>query len=98
MNTPRILVILPFIFCFVAISAEQAADPKQPTLHNGDVPIGSLGSPVGSYLTIEGVRLDDMKTGVHTLRVETVNGSKLANPVAIWVENTDALPKDVHCV
>lgn len=39
-----------------------------------------------------------MKTGGRTLRVDTVNGARLAQPVAIWVENMDALPNDTRCV
>jgi hypothetical protein len=69
-----------------------AAEPNPVKLHTGDVPIGSLGLPVGSYLTIEGLRTDGVKTGSQTLLVDTVNGAKLAEPVGIWVENMDALP------
>ncbi len=98
MNILRILVIPAFLLCLVAVAGEPVTQAKQPTLHNGDVPIGSLGLPVGSYLTIDGVRLDGIKTGVITLRVDTVNGTKLPEPVVIWVENIDALPKDVRCV
>ncbi len=71
---------------------------SQPTLHNMDVPIGSLGFPVGSYLTIEGVRLDGAKAGARTLRVDTVNGQKLERAGAISVEKTEALPKGTRCV
>jgi len=86
------------LLCLVAVSGKAVAQTKPPTLHVGDVPIGSLGLPVGSYLTIEGSTIDGMKTGGRTLRVDTVNGARLAQPVAIWVENMDALPNDTRCV
>jgi aldose 1-epimerase len=68
------------------------APPKQPTLRWGELPVGMLGFPVGSYLTIEGTRTDGMKTGERTLLVDTVNGVKLAEPFGIWIENIDSLP------
>ena len=46
---------------------------NQPTLQGGEVPIGRLGFKCGSYLIIEGVRQDGMKTGTSTLLVDTVN-------------------------
>jgi uncharacterized protein (TIGR03067 family) len=75
---------------------EKESAGKRPVLRTGDVPLGSLGHPLGDYLTIEGARLDAGKTGVSTLRVDTVNGRKLPEPVAIWVDNLD-LPKDKRC-
>jgi hypothetical protein len=98
MNITRILIIPMFLLSLVAVSGDPVVQTNQPALHTGDVPIGSLGAPVGSYLTIEGLRFDGMKTGFQTLLVDTVNGDKLNKPVAIGVENIDALPKDVRCV
>ena len=63
-----------------------------------DIPGGKLGHPLGTYLTIEGVRAEEGKVGVNTLLVDTVNGKKLDAPVGIWVENVDALPKDTRCI
>jgi hypothetical protein len=67
-----------------------------PVLRNGEVPFGSLGHPLGSYLTIEGVRVEKGKVGIRTLLVDTVNGKKLEKPVVIWIDNAD-LPPTFHC-
>lgn len=69
---------------------------KPPTLRTGDVPIGSLGHPLGDYLTVEGARIDAGKTGASTLGVDTVNGRKLPRPIAIWVDNL-SLPRAKRC-
>jgi hypothetical protein len=66
-------------------------------LRNSIVPTGSLGQPLGRYLTVEGLRVEDGKVGVRTLRVDTVNGQKLREPVFIWIENVD-LPEGGRCV
>ncbi len=97
MKIKGIIVFFGLLCSVVALSGEPGPGPKQPTLQVSELPIGSLGFPVGSYLTIEGLRLDGFKAGVHTLRVDTVNGYKLAKPVAIWVEKTEPLPKETRC-
>ena len=66
-------------------------------LRNSIVPTGSLGQPLGRYLTIAGLRVEEGKVGVRTLRVDTVNGQKLREPVFIWIENVD-LPEGGRCV
>lgn len=63
-----------------------------------DIPSGRLGHPLGTYLTIEGVRAEEGKVGVNTLLVDTVNGKRLGAPICIWVENVDSLPKDTRCI
>jgi len=63
-----------------------------------DVPNGKLGRPLGTYLTIEGIRAEKGKVGVNTLLVDTVNGKKLDNPIGIWVENVESLPKNTRCI
>jgi hypothetical protein len=51
-----------------------------------DIPGGRLGFPLGTYLTIEGVRAEGkLKLGVNTLLVDTVNGKQLDTPVGIWI-------------
>jgi len=62
------------------------------------MPYGILGHPLGSYLTIEGVRAEKGKVGAQTLLVDTVNGTKLKSPVSIWVDNVQALPQGTRCV
>ncbi|MEX0774398.1 MAG: hypothetical protein WD042_01665 [Phycisphaeraceae bacterium] len=82
-----------------ATQAQPAADhaDKPPVLKTGIVPIGSLGHPLGSYLTLEGKRADGFKTGVRTLIVEKINGVALDKPRAIWVDNLD-LPGETHVI
>src|SRR5689334_17784152 len=80
-------VLLVCVVLSAALLAGTAAAP--PALHTGDVPAGSLGYRLGSYLTIEGTRADGFKTGIRTLIVDRVNGQKVGTPVAIWIDNLD---------
>ena len=50
-----------------------------------DLPKGRTGLPIGSYLTIEGVR-DDSKH--YNFKVDTVNGKKLDRPLFLSVEDS----------
>ena len=63
-----------------------------------DIPTGRLGHRLGTYLTIEGVRSEQGKSGSKTLLVDTVNGKTLDTPIDIWVDNVDSLPKAVRCI
>ena len=51
------------------------------------IPRGRLGHPLGTYLTIEGVRAEAGKVGTQTLVVDTINGQKVDEPVGIWIDN-----------
>lgn len=56
---------------------------------NSGVPIGSLGFPVGKYLTVEGAhfKLDPRAVmAPQFFLVDTVNGNKLAESVAIEIQ------------
>jgi hypothetical protein len=93
------LMFRPTVFVAIMVVAGSSgaiAEDKPLVLHSGRVPIGSLGHPLGSYLTVEGVRLDAPKTGVSTLRIDAINGQKLGMPVDIWIDNLD-LPKEKRC-
>jgi hypothetical protein len=59
-----------------------------------------LGHPLGTYLTIEGVRLERGKAGTRLLLVDTVNGERLPEPPGIWIDNVThpGLPSGVRCV
>ncbi len=50
-------------------------------------PVGVLGYPLGSYLTIEGVRVESGqgRRATESLIVDTVSGHKLAKPVTIHI-------------
>lgn len=63
-----------------------------------EVPAGRLGHPLGTYLKIEGVRIEGPKTGGRTLLVDTVNGRKLAPPTDVAVENVESLPASTRCI
>lgn len=63
-----------------------------------DIPKGRLGHPLGTYLTIEGVRAEAGKVGTRTLLVDTINGKKLDRPIGIWIDNVASLPKGERCI
>ncbi|GAF84246.1 unnamed protein product, partial [marine sediment metagenome] len=69
--------------------------PKHPS-----IPMGRLGFPLGTYVTIEGHRIDGKKTGTRTLLVDAMDGVKLDNPIRIGISNVRApgLPKEVRCI
>jgi hypothetical protein len=81
------------------VLAAQQAPTRFPRieLRNSIVPTGSLGQPLGRYLTVEGLRAEEGKVGVSTLWVDAVNGQKLREPIPIWIENVD-LPEAKRCV
>jgi len=72
----------------------------QPEGGGSGIPMGRLGQRLGTYLTIEGVRMEEGKVGTQTLLVDTVNGRKLSSPVGVWVENVKhpGLPKGTRCI
>ncbi|PAW84054.1 MAG: hypothetical protein B9S33_12575 [Pedosphaera sp. Tous-C6FEB] len=80
--------------------------PIQPKVLRGENPpgagtnsakIGRLGFPLGTLLTIEGVRAEHGKGAARTLLVDKVGNQTLNPPVGIWMENVD-LPKAVRCL
>jgi hypothetical protein len=72
-----------------AVGSSRADDP---------IPAGRLGHSLGTYLKIEGVRVLEGKVGTQTLLVDTVNGKLLDEPLAVWIDNVVALPKEGRCV
>jgi len=64
------------------------------------IPMGLLGYPLGTYLTIEGVRADILsKKAGYSLLVDMINGKKLETPVGVRVENmTTELPEKTRCI
>ena len=91
-----VLLVITCLFS-IATSASGKSLPQKPTLQPGDLPIGELGYPIGSYLVIEGKRVDGIKTGVSTLAVSKVNGNELKKVIHIWIDNID-LPKGKKCI
>lgn len=82
----------------VADAKAPATRPTGTVLHSREAPIGSLGFRLGSPLTLEGNRDDDFKTGDQTLLIDTVNGKRLGEHIAIWVENVELPPPQFRCV
>jgi hypothetical protein len=60
--------------------------------------MGRLGYPLGTYLTIEGVRAEGGKGSVRILEVSRVNGETTDPPTPIWVENIPILTEGKTCV
>ena len=86
------MVLMGLAICGVILIAADAKHHTPPVLHSGDVPIGSLGSPLGTRLEITGVAADGFKIETGTLRIDSVDGRMLDPPVDLWIENID-LPK-----
>lgn len=63
-----------------------------------EIPEGKLGYPLGKYLKVQGMRAEKGEVGVNTLIIDTVDGKKLKEPVRLWIENVEALPKDTRCI
>ena len=81
----------------VSVRAGGANVRMQPEPHE---PRGVFSDSLGSYLTIEGILDDQFAMGLgagNALRVDTVNGRKLAKPIFIPVDNV-ALPAGKRCV
>jgi hypothetical protein len=76
-----------------------AGDRKR-TASDALIPAGRLGHALGTYLTIEGIRLEKGKVGTRSLQVDTVNGRRLPEPMGIWIENVKdpGLPRGTRCV
>lgn len=90
------IAMTALLWCSIAVCADRSASAR---LRNGEIPLGSLGVPLGDYLTIEGTRAPkNDRNAACTLRVDTVNGRKLASPVDIWIDNIEDLPERGRCI
>ncbi len=84
--------IFQFTFVFLAVGVLGCKENIQPPegsasfTNIGKTPMGRLGHPIGSYLTIEGYRNDKGKNP-NDYVIDKVNGAKLDRPVIVWVEN-----------
>ena len=93
-----ILILLLASYCTLSAQTNNAlAEPKPIKRDHSGVPIGTLGFPVGTYLTIEGVKeKSSLKYDQHWL-VDTVNGSKLAEPVSIVMQTANGSTNGTRC-
>ena len=53
-----------------------------------DMPNGKFGFPLGTYLTIEGIRAEEGLVGTQTLIVDTINGKKLSHRFPFWLRES----------
>jgi len=90
-------ILIAIALAFTALNAVSAPPQIPDENRRIDAPIGLLGYTIGSYLTIEGVRMEKGKVGVRTLLVDTIGEYKLDKPIPIWVEKCD-LPSGERCV
>jgi hypothetical protein len=81
----------------VLVRGSEQKQGRGPMRLDDGIPIGTLGHRLGDYLTIEGVRENEMKVSDKTIWVDTVNGKKLRERVLIEVENVsfDATSRNV---
>jgi len=102
----KIQHIIPILLLagFCTVSAQTNNTPAEPIsikLDNNGIPIGTLGFPIGSYLTIEGVKAKQnpmIMANQDLCLVETVNGIKLAKPVTIEIEKAKGWSNNVPFV
>ena len=81
-----------------ASDRETSRDTPQRDIYGTPMPMGKLGHPIGTYMKIEGIRAERGKVGVNTLLVDNINGEKPDQPVGVWIQNINALPKGKRCV
>ena len=94
----RVLALMLLFLAPSLASSDQntpASRPMAPVLHPWVLPIGSLGFPLGTYLTIEGQRAEGIKLGIRSLGIYTINGKRLERPIGIWVDNVESPPAQV---
>ena len=90
----KIQHLIPILFlaacCTVSAQTNVApAESKSIKLDTNGIPFGTLGYPVGSYLTIEGPNpkwYEQHGKAIYSVLVDIVNGSKLAKPISIEVQ------------
>ena len=87
----------------LSASAQPANDPAKQSVTASDIGrrviiIGDLNKPLGTYLTIEGVRPERGGMRNNPLEVDTIDGKKLDKPVIVDVRGTQQLPKEGRIV
>ena len=62
--------------------------------------MGRLGYPIGTFLTISGIRAElreEAKVGTGTLIVDNVGGKRLEAPMRVLIRNVGSLPSGTRC-
>ncbi len=88
------VVVMAWLLHSLALRPAHGVASRPPVLRNGEIPIGSLGHPLGSSLTVEGIV---ERTLVPSLRVDRINGKRLPESVQIPIDGS-GLPADRRCV
>ncbi len=90
----RILyAIVGAIFGFVILGMLPSQSPSRVSpRHQIKTPVGLLGYRLGKLITIEGYRATGPRRVTHTLMVDTIEGQRLEEPLAIPVEHEQGLP------
>jgi len=83
---------------FVALVFAAGADREKAKISSGEIQtgkviiIGDLGSPLGTFFTIEGHRVDGPKYGNQTLKVDAINDQKTDKNILLVTRNLDLDP------
>ena len=100
MRSLAVTILLCLCGCDLAQPRASDSPAAMRPVERTALPAGRLGPPLGTYLQIEGVRLESGKVGTRTLLVDTVDGRQLVEPIGVWIENVPdpGLPAGVRCV
>jgi hypothetical protein len=83
MTTARRTLIGAVVLWLAGCGADAVSAPRE----HDERRWGRLGHPLGTYLTVEGLRQTEGMVGSSTLLVEVVNGTRLDQPVEVWVDD-----------
>ena len=75
-----------------------AASQEVPPTEGVGIPRGRLGLPLGTYMTIEGIKSEAPKSGTYILFVDTLDGKKLEKSVSVPLENVHTLLSGVRYI
>ena len=100
---------MPSRTCLAVVLALFTAACESPGVHSTAqdaraalqrTPDGSLGFPLGTYLSIEGFRTEGVNLGPPTLRVERIGDKACAPPIILPIDYglRFELPRGVRCV
>jgi hypothetical protein len=88
--------IVPLLFA--AAAPEPKSISVQELLFGKATITGFLGVPLGTYVTIEGTRPDQLMKIRNAMTVDTLDGKKLAAPVTIEIDGVEELPAGTRCI
>jgi len=92
-------VILTFLPALAFAQSDTTIKPNDGTKYHSQR-TGRLTDQLGELITIEGIQPENLRTGkggATSLRVDTVNGVKLAEPRNVPISGF-RIPRDIRCV